>query len=167
MWEMRPDEYLLVCTSNRTLPKDAPINNNYVWNVKEGTMRESKFTFGKYQDFQLDQYNFGSTCMFRTFEFENGQPVETPVFYVNNETEEIIAEEKWKCCYLYKYDFPGYDGNLLVEGQYDNANVESMVIEAKKIMTPKEISCHFMNGIIDDVDYDLVYEVINSIDYGK
>lgn len=91
MWEMRPNEYLLVCISNRTEPKDGPINNNYVWDVSANTMRESKFTLGKYQDLHLDQYNFGNTCMFRTFDFENGQPLETPVYYINNETEEIIA----------------------------------------------------------------------------
>lgn len=164
---MRPDEYLLVCISNRTEPKDQPINNNYIWDIKLDTMREAKFNFGQYQDLHLDQHNFGNTCMFRTFDFENGQAIETPVHYINNETEEIIATEMWKCSYLYKYEFPGYDGNMIVEGQYENGNVEEVTICSKKIMDPKEISIHFMNEIIDNVDFDLAYAVTNIIDYGK
>jgi hypothetical protein len=30
--------------------------------------------------------------MFRTFNFENGKPLKAPVFYINNETEEIVAK---------------------------------------------------------------------------
>jgi hypothetical protein len=29
--------------------------------------------------------------MFRTFDFKEGEPLETPIYYINNETEEIIA----------------------------------------------------------------------------
>ncbi len=49
-------------------------------------MRQSLFDLGKYTDLHLDQHNFGSTCMFRTFDFEAGKALETPVYYVNNET---------------------------------------------------------------------------------
>lgn len=150
MWEMRPNEFMLVCISNRTEPtiKGEPINNNYVWDVKENNMREAKFTLGNFQDLHLDQHNFGNTCMFRSFDFENGQPLETPVYYINNETEEIIAQESWKCSYLYKYDFPGTDGNMIVEGIYENGNVAEVTVNSKKVMDPKEISLHFLCEII-------------------
>ena len=96
-------------------------------------MRESKFTFGKYQDLHLDQYNFGKTCMFRTFDFENGTPLPTPIYYISNEREEIVAEEKWKCSYRYKYEFWGQDGDTLIESQYENGNVEEIIVTMKKV----------------------------------
>lgn len=93
-WEMRPNELMLVCISNRTSQTEgASANNNYVWDLKAGTIREAHFNFGKFQDLHLDQHNFGNTSMFRSFDFENGQPLPTPVFYINNETEKIIATE--------------------------------------------------------------------------
>jgi hypothetical protein len=58
-----------------------------VYTAKDNALRPSKFNLGKYADLHLDQHNFGSTCMFRTFDFEGGKPLETPIYYVNNETE--------------------------------------------------------------------------------
>lgn len=130
-------------------------------------MREAKFTFKQYQDLHLDQHNFGNTCMFRSFDFDNGQPLPTPVYYINNETEEIIATEEWKCSYLYKYDFPAYDGNSIVEGIYENGNVEEITVNTKKIMDPKEISVHFLLNTFENCDEDLMYYVTEIIDYSK
>lgn len=104
---------MLVCISSLSNQAEK-VNNNYVYNAKDGTLRTALFDFGKYNDLNLDQYSFGNTCMFRSFDFENGQPLETPVYYISNETEQIIAEETWKCSYLHKYDFAGYDGNLIL-----------------------------------------------------
>lgn len=86
MWEIRPFEYLLVCDTDRSKPEEGPINNNYVVDVRTGNVRESKFTFGQHQEFLIDQKYMGPTSMFRTFDFEAGNPLETPVYYVNNET---------------------------------------------------------------------------------
>ena len=167
MWEMRPLEFLMVCISNRADTKDGPPNNNYVADVKTKTIRESKFLLGKLQDLHLDQHYMGNTCMFRTFDFENGAALETPVYYVNNETEEIVAEETWKCSYLHKYEFPGYDGNMIVEALYENADVEEVTVMSKKVMDPKEISVHFLVETIPKVDEDLLYDVTKIIDYSK
>ena len=64
--------------------------------------------------------------MFRTFDFENGRPLETPVFYIDNETEEIVLEETWKCSYIHKYEFVGK--NTLAEDLYENADVEATTV---------------------------------------
>jgi len=56
--------------------------------------------------------------MFRTFLFENGQPLPTPSYYINNETETIVAEDKWLCSYKSKYFVPGFDSSLLIEGEF-------------------------------------------------
>lgn len=46
--------------------------------------------------FQIDQMNFGVFSMIRTFRFDkNGESLPSSVFYLNNTTEELIAEETW------------------------------------------------------------------------
>lgn len=62
--------------------------------------------------------SLGGISMFRTFLFENGQPLPTPSYYINNETETIVAEDKWLCSYKSKYFVPGFDSSLLIEGEF-------------------------------------------------
>lgn len=35
-----------------------------------------------------------------------------------------MASEKWLCSYLTKYFIPGYDNSTLMEGEYENSNVQ-------------------------------------------
>lgn len=42
-------------------------------------------------EFQIDQLNMGIFSMIRTFNFQSGQSQPTPVFYLNNYTEELLA----------------------------------------------------------------------------
>lgn len=131
MWEMTPLVFLLVCISNRPEGPNGIPNNNYIADVEKKIIRESKFNLGKYQDLHLDQHYLGNFSMFRTFDFENGQPLETPVYYIDNKTEEIIASETWKCSYLHKYEFLGYEGDVLIEGMYENADVKEVKLMKK------------------------------------
>lgn len=86
MWEMTTQKFMLVCITSLS-NNNEKVSNNFVYNAQDNSVRPAKFDFGMYNDLVIDQYNFGSTCMFRTFDFENGQPKETPVYYINNETE--------------------------------------------------------------------------------
>jgi hypothetical protein len=45
------------------------VNNNYVYDARDGVLRRALFNFPNYNDLTIDQYNFGNTCMFRTFNF--------------------------------------------------------------------------------------------------
>ena len=82
-------------------------------------MREAKFIFdAEYNDYLIDYLNFGSFSMFRTFLFENGNVIDSPVYYVSNETESIIAREKWSCTYRTKYFIPGYDSSMIMQNEY-------------------------------------------------
>ena len=130
MWEMRPDEFMLVCTSNRP-DSEGPPNNNYVLNVKTGEVRESKFTVGKLQDLHVDQHYLGEFCMFITFDFENGNALETPVYYIDNTKEEIVHQETWRCSYLHKYELPGFLPNGIAEGIYENGDVENATLKIR------------------------------------
>lgn len=75
--------------------------------------------------------------------------------------------DSWKCSHLHKYHLPGFDGNLLVEGLYDNGDVKELTLEIKKIMDGKEISVYLLSETIEDVDEDLLYDVTQMIDYGN
>lgn len=163
IWEVTPNIFMFVCITSRK----ENTNNNFICDTKTGEIREVKFNFGKFQSQTIDQMNFGTTSMFKTFEHENGKAKTTPVYFINNETEEIVAEEKWECSHLNKYSFVGYDGNMIVDALFENGNVDEIVMTYKKVMQPKEISVHFLNEIIEDCDDDLLYEVTKVIDYSK
>lgn len=62
------------------------INNNFVVNLKEGEVRESRFTFGPYQDMIIDSWNLGRYSIFRTVGTEEDKIVPSPIYYVDNET---------------------------------------------------------------------------------
>ena len=68
----------------------------------------------------IDKLNLGHYCMVRTFASEKSRPMATPVYYIDNLTEELIAEESWECSYLFKFTVPGYDNSFLIEAQYEN-----------------------------------------------
>ena len=64
--------------------------------------------------------------------------------HVNNETETIVASDKWNCSYKSKYFVPGFDSSMLIEGEYENGDVEEFTAITKKIMDPREIHLHFL-----------------------
>ena len=73
------------------------------------------------------------------FDFIKGEALETPVYYIDNENECIAARTTWKCSYLNKYSFPGYDGNLIVDAEYENEDVMQIKSKATKIVTFLEL----------------------------
>ena len=164
MWKIRPSEFLLVCITNRPDKDGKPANNNYVVDVATGDIRESKFTLGKLQDLHLDQHMIGDFCMFRTFDFENGAALETPVFYIENESETVVDEHTWKCSYLHKYELVGK--NTIVEGMYENADVKEVTMlvrefskETWKWFPRMEIYTHFLEETFEKIDFDLLFSI--------
>jgi hypothetical protein len=164
MWEMTPNKFLLSCITGLTSEN---VNNNYVYDANDGVFRRALFNFENYNDLTIDLLNFGRTCMFKTFNYDNGQPLDTPVFYIDNASEKIIAEETWKCSYLYKYNFVAYDGNSIVECLFENGDVEEATLIIKKIMEPKEIYIHFLLSYYKNWHEDLLRSVIEMIDYTR
>ena len=45
------------------------------------------------------------------------------MYYIDNENECIAARSTWKCSYLNKYTLPGYDGNMIIDAEYENGEV--------------------------------------------
>ena len=49
----------------------------------------------KYNDFILDNVSFGTFSVFRTFYFSEGKAEKSPIYYVENRTEKIVAKSEW------------------------------------------------------------------------
>jgi hypothetical protein len=73
----------------------------------------------------------GKQSMFRTYDFEKGVPQVTPIYYIDNETEEVVAVEKWRCSHRNKYEFAAHAPNQLIECEYENGHVESVTVKTK------------------------------------
>lgn len=168
MWEMRKNEFCFVCHTSRTIPNEnGIINNNYIVDVQSKTVREAKFQFPQQSEHELHihQMSFGSTAMIRTIAFKAGVALPTPVYYIDNYSEKIVAQETWECSHRNKYHLPGYDGSLLVEALYENGDVDSVTLLPKKVVEGKEVTVFLLNEIMDDCDEDLLYDITSIIDY--
>lgn len=172
IWESKPNVYMLVCHSNKAESEArneaGVINNNYILDSSTGIIRESSFHF-KLPDFSwndqlVDYYSFGPVSAFHTFKHENGDTLFSPVFYVDNETEQIIAQESWKAtCYTNFYQ-PGFDTGTMIEAIHENGNVREVTVITSKFMLPQEVYLHFLLHINEDFDDDLLKDAIELLE---
>lgn len=103
--------------------------------------------------------------MFRTFDFFEGKPLKTPIFYINNETEQIVGQDSWECSHLHKDQTTGLDSGLLIHNQYENNECEWFSCETVKIMNPKEAALHFLLSLNPKFDEDILQTVVEMLDY--
>lgn len=61
--------------------------------------------------------------MIRGFDFLKGVSQTSPIYYIDNENEVISAKQEWKCSHLNKFTLPGYDGNMIIDAEYENGDV--------------------------------------------
>ena len=170
IWETKRNNFCIVTVSNKTehkaFNKEGVVNNNFILDLDMKTLRESKFSFEqKYNDYLIDYVNLGPICMFRTFFFQDGKVETTPVYYIDNETETIVAHDEWQCTYRTKYFVPGFDSSTLIESEYENGDVDNFTLWVKKILDPKEIALHFLLHINEDFDDDLLQDAIELMDH--
>lgn len=87
-------------------------------------MRETNFFFKDLHDNfvwneqVIENFYMGPVCVFHTFKHDAGKTLTTPVFYVNNETEQIVAEENWEATCFVNFFVPGFDNATVIEGFY-------------------------------------------------
>lgn len=123
LWETKPGQFMLVANSNKEANgknADGIINNNYIVDVKAGTMRETKFWFKDPKDGfawneqMIEYFYMGPVSVFHTFRHEAGKTLTTPVFYVNNETEQVVAQETWEATCYVNFFVPGFDSGTVI-----------------------------------------------------
>lgn len=126
VWELSPEKFFFVTITSDPEPdkEEDYINGLFVLEGKTNIFRQSKICLdGKFRLQMIDFKYFGSTSMIRGFDFKDRTPLESPIYYIDNENEKIVAKSTWKVSYLYKYSFPGYDGNAISENMYENGDV--------------------------------------------
>lgn len=73
--------------------KDGIVNNNFIYNADTNSIKESKIYFeASYNPFLIDYINLGAYCMFRTYSYSDQKVNESPVYYINNNNEEITCK---------------------------------------------------------------------------
>ena len=180
LWENKPNVYWLVALSNKydhkekCKNKDGVVNNNYVIDATlakdQASIRETKFSFDKdgetfsYNDQLTDCFGLGGVSVFHTFRHKEGQVLETPVYYVHNESEEIIYRDTWKStCYADNFFYPAWDGSTMVQTYHLNGDCEDCIFTMKKMVDPKEISMHFLLHLHEDFDDDLLQDAVELL----
>jgi hypothetical protein len=157
LWETVPGCFMLVTVTSRSdqakNTDKAGVNSNYVLDCQKGLLRECRFSLLKaYCDLTIDHRYLGYYSVIRTFAFENSRAKETPVYFINNVNEELIAEESWECSYLFKDTVPGYEGSLLVSSEYENGDVHSIKVSLKTPADPKMLGLHLLLEMYEDFD---------------
>lgn len=173
VWEVKEGRFMLIGeSSSKTVNhqyKPGVVNNNYVYDVAEDRMREAKFYFvdqknACWNDQMIDVFNLGKVSVFYTYKHENDAIQLSPVYFINNETEEIVREELWKAeCYFVNYFIPAFDSRLMVQSYHINGEVKEVDFTLKKALDPKEISLYFMLHVNEDFDDDLLGDAIELL----
>lgn len=172
---------MLVAISNKFEHKDkckdknGVFNNNYIIDTTlgndQGTIREVRFAFDidkkdgfMFNDQLTDCFGIGNVSVFHTFKHEDGKTVTTPVYYVNNDTEEIIEKEEWEnSCHSSNFVFPGWDSSTVVQSIHDNGDCEEISFLVRKVVDPKEINLHFLLHLNEDFDDDLLQDACEML----
>lgn len=96
MWEVTKNVFMMICITNKTDEQKnkelGVVQNNFICDTATGNIREAKFSFGDLHELVMDQTYLGNHSMFRTFEFKDGKALTTPVYYIDNKTEQIVAQ---------------------------------------------------------------------------
>ena len=72
--------------------------------------------------------------MFRTFYYESKNALNSPAYFIDNKTESIVHKETWKCSHFQKYAIPDYIDDTILEGTYDNLDVETIKVRTIKLV---------------------------------
>lgn len=120
-------KFMAVCISSAGMSS----TRNYprtLFVFENGELRPTAFELEDKFNLQItDYFSMGNFSVVKTFDFEEKVSVESPIYYIDNLNEKIVAQSKWKCGYLNKQTLPGFDVNLLVDAEYDNGDVTQII----------------------------------------
>ena len=136
-------------------------------------VREAKYDFGVDKEDPADQFSWneqlvyawgvGNTSIYHTFKHKNKECLFSPIYYINNETEEIIYTEKWQASCFYDWFFPGWDGNTIVVSWHENGEVNEVRVEVKKIIDLREISLYFLLHLNQNFHDDFLQDAVELL----
>lgn len=179
LWEIKPNVYMLAAFSNKfehgdKCKKNGIINDNYVIDAsilkEEASLRETKFVFDvetdgfPYNNQVIDSFGISGLSIYHTFRHKEGKLQTTPVYYVNNETEEIIYKSEWRSiCHASHFFFPAWDAGCVVQATHDNGDCKEIKISVQKVLNNKEMFLHFLLHLNEDFDDDLLQDAVELV----
>lgn len=165
-WQLTASKFIFLCWTGKEVNKmGGTPNTNFVIDIaNNGLITEAQFSFGPYQELLIDCLNLGTYSMFRTFKWENGKGVPSPTYYVHNATETIVAEEVWQFSPDYKYEFEGYDADLLCETIYGHRDIQQVQVNLKRVVDPRHIYCFLLEEWAPELCQNLKDEVLLALD---
>jgi len=167
VWELTPRNFLFVCITSIPEPdkeEDYP-NGLFVLDANTNVFRQANFAMdGKFRLQIVDYISFGSTSMIRGFDFVDKKAVDSPIYYIDNLNERIVATGTWKIGHLSKYHVPGYEPNAISENRHENGDVKELHTKIIKVVEPNEIKAFLLEGIIPDVDQDLCKDIVENLE---
>ncbi len=124
---------------------------------------------GEFQRYVYDVNSIGNASIWKSFSCPDNQKiVESPVFYVDNINETIIPhDEMQEYNYKDKYEFPGYDGNMMVESRFDVGQPKDVSVICRKVVNQKEVLMYFMHQLNPNFDEDLLQTALELVDFSK
>ena len=69
-------------------------------------------------------WGVGNTSVYHTFKHKGKECLASPIYYIDNRTEEIFEIEYWKASCFYSWIFPGWDGDTIVVAHHENGEVQ-------------------------------------------
>ncbi len=119
-----------------------------------------------FNDQLIDCFGLGPVFVFPTFYHNNDEIIESPVYYVLNETEEIVEKETWKSsCYNSHYFFPGWEEATVVRSSYSNFYCEEIIFFYKQwpFCLSKDKILQMLLHLNEDFDDDLLGDAVEML----
>jgi hypothetical protein len=110
----------------------------------------------------LNSYSVFHTCRCSI----SGTSIESSIFYVDNETEEVVFTETWKQPKNWpNYFFPCWKDSSFTRAEYDDKKFEEVTLEIKEIMDLRNQYLQFLLHLNEDFDDDLLQDAISLLIY--
>jgi hypothetical protein len=108
----------------------------------------------------LNSYSVFHTCRSSI----SGTSIESPIFYVDNQTEEVVFTEIWKQPKNWpNYFFPCWKDSSFTRPEYDDKKFEEVTLEIKEIMDLSNQYLQFLLHLNEDFDDDLLQDAMSLL----
>jgi hypothetical protein len=165
-WELTQDRLLVsALLANRDNYKYE--EGTKLWIVLDvATGQLSPFSFKlpkEMTELTIDTFSMGMCSVIPTFRFEEGKAKKSPIFYIDNCTEELMFEEEWCCSHEVKWFPSGYEKDVVYQCKYDNGDIHEIVVVRKLMANARLLGVHFLSSVFPDIDYNLLEQTVDFL----
>ncbi len=114
----------------------------------------------------INCFGLGPISVFHTFKHKNGESVKSPVYYVLNETEEIVEKKTWKCALSNSnFFFPGWEEAIVVQSAHNSGYCKDISFFILKWVFnfSKDKILQMLLHLNEDFDDDLLGDAVEML----